>query len=614
MSVRAIRKLQGDNRVFRARIAFSAALMLMAAGGLVVRLVYLQIVGHEHYATLSQDNRVKISPLPPTRGIVYDRNGEVLADNLPSYSLELVPERIENLDDTLAELQELLGLSDEDVRRFRKLKAQHKTFESIPLKMRLDEEQIARFAVKQPFFPGVQINVRMIRTYPYGELTAHAVGYVSRISETDLKTLDPAVYSGTYHVGKSGIEKTYENLLHGKTGHQELETNVQGRSIGVLNTVPPVAGADLRLSLDIALQRAANDALGEYNGAVVAIEPATGRVLAFVSKPSFDPNPFVYGIPKQDYDRLQGASDRPLYNRALRGVYPPGSTVKPFEGLAGLEVGDLTADRRVSCPGYFQLPNSSHQYRDWRKGGHGAVDLKSAITQSCDVYFYKLALSLGIDKLSEFMGRFGFGKRTGIDIPGELPGVYPSKEWKKKRSKHPWFQGETVITGIGQGYVGTTPVQLARATAILANRGRMVTPRLLDATQGGTGAAESESRPPAGEDLAISQEHWDTVIEAMVDVVHSARGTAKGIAPGLDYHVAGKTGTAQVFTVAQGQKYRESEVSKEMRDHALFIAFAPAEQPRIAVAVIAEHGGHGGSVAAPVARAVMERYLSGGTP
>ncbi|QXP85245.1 penicillin-binding protein 2 [Methylococcus sp. ANG] len=611
MNIRAARRLQNDVRVFQARIAFSVVLLLLAVAALVARLVYLQVVGHEHYATLSQDNRVKIAPLPPTRGIVYDRNGEVLADNVPSYSLELVPERIDDLDATLAELQTLLGLSDEDVRRFRKLKGQHKSFESIPLKMRLDEEQIARFAVKQPFFPGVQIAVRMIRTYPYGELTAHAVGYVSRISEADLKTLDPSLYSGTYHIGKSGIEKAYETLLHGRTGHQELETNVQGRSIGVLNTVPPVPGADLRLSLDITLQRAAIDALGGYNGAVVAIEPATGRVLAFVSKPSFDPNPFVYGIPKADYDRLQASPDRPLYNRALRGVYPPGSTVKPFEGLAGLEVGDIPADRRVSCPGYFQLPNSSHQYRDWRKGGHGAVDLKSAITQSCDVYFYKLALSLGIDKLSEFMGRFGFGKRTGIDIPGELPGIYPSKEWKKKRSKYPWFPGETVITGIGQGYVGVTPVQLARATAVLANRGRVVVPRLLDAVQGGDGAA----LPEAGrEHLAIAPEHWDTVIQAMIDVVHSARGTAKSIAGGLSYHVAGKTGTAQVFSVGQGQKYRESEVKKEMRDHALFIAFAPAERPRIAVAVIAEHGGHGGSVAAPVARAVMERYLNGSAP
>jgi penicillin-binding protein 2 len=611
MSIRAARRLQNDVRVFQARIVFSVVLLLLAVAALVVRLVYLQIVGHEHYATLSQDNRVKIAPLPPTRGIVYDRNGEVLADNVPSYSLELVPERVDDLDATLAELQSLLGLSDEDVRRFRKLKGQHKSFESIPLKMRLDEQQIARFAVKQPFFPGVQIAVRMIRTYPYGELTAHAVGYVSRISEADLKTLDPSLYSGTYHIGKSGIEKTYETLLHGRTGHQELETNVQGRSIGVLNTVPPVPGADLRLSLDISLQRAAIEALGEYNGAVVAMEPATGRVLAFVSKPSFDPNPFVYGIPKEDYDRLQASPDRPLYNRALRGVYPPGSTVKPFEGLAGLEVGDLPADRRVSCPGYFQLPNSSHQYRDWRKGGHGAVDLKSAITQSCDVYFYKLALSLGIDKLSEFMGRFGFGKRTGIDIPGELPGVYPSKEWKKKRSKYPWFPGETVITGIGQGYVAVTPVQLARATAILANRGRVVVPRLLDVVQGGDGVAP----PEAGrEQLVIAPEHWDTVIQAMIDVVHSARGTAKSIAPGLSYHVAGKTGTAQVFSVGQGQKYRESEVKKEMRDHALFIAFAPAEHPRIAVAVLAEHGGHGGSVAAPVARAVMERYLNGSAP
>jgi penicillin-binding protein 2 len=603
-----------ESRVFLNRLAFSAVFVLLGTLGLVVRLIYLQIVGHEHYAALSKDNRVKIAPLPPTRGMIYDRNGEVVADNIPSYSLEIVPERVENLAETLARLQTLLDLSEEDLRRFWHLKEQRKSFESIPVKMQLSEEQIARFAVKQPYFPGVQINARMIRTYPYGELTAHVVGYVGRISEADLKRLDSSAYSGTYHVGKTGIEKTYESLLHGKTGYQEVETNVQGRSIGVLDTVEPVPGKDLQLSLDIGLQRVAFDALGEYNGAVVALEPATGRVLVFASKPSFDPNPFVSGIGKREYDALQNSPERPLYNRALRGVYPPGSTVKPFEGLAGLAVAGLDPARRVSCPGYFQLPNSAHQYRDWRKGGHGAVDLKSAITQSCDVYFYKLALSIGIDALSEFMGRFGFGQRTGIDLPDEKAGVYPSREWKRKHSKYPWFPGETVITGIGQGYVLITPVQLARAVAVLANRGRFVVPRLLDGKHAADTSADLVNPLLAGRDIDLPPEYWNTVIDAMIDVVHSGRGTAKGISAGLTYRIAGKTGTAQVFSVGQGQKYQESQVSKKMRDHALFIAFAPAEQPRIAVAVLVENGGHGGSVAAPVARAVIDRYLRGEAP
>jgi penicillin-binding protein 2 len=598
-----------ENRLFLNRIAASVMFILLATTGLVVRLIYLQVMGHEHYSTLSRDNQVKISPLAPSRGLIFDRNGEVLADNTATYSLEIIPEQVPDLETTLSELKKLLNLSDDDLNRFRIQKNQRKSFESVPLRLELTEEEIARFAVKMPYFPGVEIRTRFMRSYPYGHLTSHVVGYVARINESELQSLDPAQYRGTYHIGKSGIEKAYESVLHGKTGYEEYETNVQGRAIQVLNTTDPVAGADLYLSLDIRLQKTAYDALGEFNGSVAAIDPVTGKVLALVSKPGFDPNPFIHGISKQDYDSLQNAPDRPLYDRALRGVYPPGSTVKPFVSLAGLKILDISPARRVLCPGYYRLPNAEHKYRDWRKQGHGSVDLKSAIIQSCDVFFYDLAHHIGIDPLHDFMQLFGFGERTGIDLVGEKSGLFPSKEWKKKKRKQVWYPGETIIAGIGQGYVQVTPIQLARATAILANHGRNVEPRVVDTMKA---PYEIQSPfPKSGDEFVadLKPEHWRTVIDAMVDVVHSARGTAKGIAPGLSYTVAGKTGTAQVFTVRQDQEYKSLKITKTMRDHAWFIAFAPAEAPRIAIAVLAENGGHGGSVAAPIARAVMDQYL-----
>ncbi|QSA96136.1 penicillin-binding protein 2 [Methylococcus sp. EFPC2] len=599
-----------ENRLFLNRIVASVIFIVLATAGLVLRLVYLQVVGHEHYATLSRDNWVKIAPLPPTRGMIYDRNGEVLADNIPTYSLEIIPDRTSDLNATLAELKTLLNVSDEEIARFHALRHRRKTFESVPLRLQLSEEEIARFSVRMPHFPGVEVKARLLRTYPYGELTAHVVGYVGRISEAELQQLDPSVYSGTYHIGKNGVEKAYESVLHGKTGYEELETNVEGRSINVIGQNEPQSGADLHLSLDIKMQKIAYDALGDYNGAVVALDPATGQVLALVSKPSFDPNPFIQGIRRADYEALQASPDRPLYNRVLRGIYPPGSTVKPFMALAGLETGQIGAGGRIFCPGYFRLPGSSHKYRDWTKFGHGSVDMQSAITQSCDVYFYQLALQLGIDRMHDFMQRFGFGRETGVDLDGEKPGLYPSPEWKRKYRKQPWFAGETVIAGIGQGYVSVTPMQLARAVASLANQGRLVTPRLvakMDAPPG----VENPHPPVKGENLHISPNNWHTVVDAMTDVVHSQRGTAKLIAPGLAYRVAGKTGTAQVFSVRQDQDYKRMRVKDKLKDHAWFIAFAPAEAPRIAVVALAENGSHGGSVAAPIARKLMDYYLNG---
>lgn len=599
----------GNSRIFLNRILVCGILMIVATALLVARLIYLQIVGHEHYAMLSRDNQIKISPLAPTRGVIFDRNGEVLADNIPTYSLQIVPARTPDLTRTLAGLTELLGLSDEELQRFESSRRRRKGFESIPVRLQLTEEEIARFAVRMPQFPGVSLHSHMVRTYPYGPLTSHVVGYVGRISETDMETLDPAAYAGILHIGKSGLEKSYEQILRGKTGYEEIETDVTGRPLRTLGAVPSLSGADVVLSLDIQLQKIAYDAMGEYNGAVVAMEPGTGRVLVMASKPAFDPNPFVNGIRRVDYQALNTAPDRPLYDRALRGRYPPGSTIKPFIGLAGLETAELNPARREFCPGYFQLPGSGHRYRDWRKGGHGLVDLKYGITQSCDVYFYKLALRIGIDKLHDFMSEFGFGDKTGIDLEGETSGLFPSREWKERRRKQPWMGGETVITGIGQGYVQTSPLQLARAVAIMANRGLIVTPRLADTIRGGVAQEKPPGDLESSRILEASPEHWKIITDAMVDVVHSGRGTATRISYGLPFHIAGKTGTAQVFSVRQNQSYKSMKVDKKLRDHALFIAFAPAEKPQIAVAVVAENGGHGGSVAAPIARAVIARYL-----
>ncbi len=599
-----------ENKVFLNRIVVCVLFINIATLALVARLVYLQVVGHIHYSSLAQDNRVKISPLPPTRGMIIDRNGEVLANNFPTYSLELFLDQVQDVDTTLAELKKLLNLSDEELDRFNTLRRRHRGFEAIPLRIQLSEEEIALFSVRMPHFPGVEIQRRMLRTYPYGELTAHVVGYVGRISEAELQKLDSSVYSGTYHIGKSGVEKAYEAVLHGKTGYEEKETNVQGRSIAVLGQTEPQAGADLYLSLDIGLQKIAQDALKGYRGAVAAIEPATGQVLAMASNPSFDPNPFVQGISRAQFEVLQNSPDRPLYNRVLRGIYPPGSTVKPFMALAGLEYGQITPGKRVGCPGFFRLPGSDHRYRDWKQSGHGGVDLRLAITQSCDVYFYQLALHLGIDRMNQYLRKFGFGEKTGIDMDGEKAGIYPSSEWKFKTRKSAWFPGESLIAGIGQGFVQTTPLQMARATAILANKGRVIVPRVV-----GHMKAPPDTENPfpieKSETITIPPASWRAVVDAMVDVVHSARGTAKGIAGGLTYHIAGKTGTAQVFSVGQGQSYKSMRVKAQLKDHAWFIAFAPAEAPRIAIAVIVENGGHGGTIAAPIAKAVIQHYLKG---
>ncbi len=599
-----------ERRLFMNRTvaALLGAMLLLLV--LVGRLIQLQVLAHEHYATLSEDNRVKIEPLPPNRGLIFDRNGVLLAQNLPAFRLEVIPEQVPDLDATLAQLGERVALRPSDLERFEKLRKRMHPFEGVPLRLHLSDEEVARFAIDRHRFPGVEIQAGLTRHYPLGSRAAHAVGYVGRINEDDLQTLDTANYRGTTHTGKVGIEKTYEDLLHGTVGYQEVETNAQGRTLRVLRREPPVAGSDLYLTLDARLQSAVESALGDYNGAAVVIDPRDGAVLALVSLPSYDPNPFVKGIEYDEYQALQHDPDRPLFNRALRGQYPPGSTIKPFVGLAGLELGITHAHSRTYCPGYYQLPGKDRKYRDWKRGGHGMVDLTDAIAQSCDVYFYDLARSLGIDRLHDYLDQFGFGRLTGIDLVGELPGLLPSTEWKRRTRNEPWFPGETLIAGIGQGFDLATPLQLASATAALARYGEVQRPHLVQATRAPEShAIEAVFQPPPRRIPIVDRDHWDTTIRAMIEVVHGRRGTARRIGQGLDYHIAGKTGTAQVFGLAQEEEYEAEEIAEKLRDHALFIAFAPAERPEVAVAVVVENGGSGGAVAAPIARRILDAWF-----
>jgi len=596
-----------ESRLFLNRIIAAFILILLLTSGLIVRLVYLQIVGHEHYTTLAKDNSIKIEPLVPTRGIIYDRRGKVLADNTQSFSLELIPEQISDLNDTLKRLQKLLNISDEKIDQYQKQRKRQKRFVSTPLLISMTDEEIAKFAVVRPYFPGVDIQARLVRHYPYAELASHVIGYVGRINEAEMKSLPIAEYRGSTHVGKIGIENTYETELHGKTGYAEIETNVQARAINTVNSVPPVPGENLYLSLDIDLQKTAYDALDGFNGAVVAIDVKTGGVLVFASRPGFDPNPFVIGIANDAYQALQSSENQPLYNRALRGLYPPGSTIKPFIALAGLEYNAINAEHKLFCPGFYQLPNVSHHYRDWKKGGHGSVNMSEAITQSCDVYFYSLASMLGIDRMHNFLQHFGFGEKSGIDLVGEKQGLLPSREWKRNQRNQSWYPGETLITGIGQGYLQVTPIQLAKAVATLANKGKVVMPSLV---KNATPPSDPGMESPES-DIAIKSENINTIISAMVNVIHDPHGTAKGISKNITYQIAGKTGTAQVFNIKQDAKYNENEIDFKLRDHSLFISFAPADDPKIAVAVIVENGGHGGSVAAPIAGQVIKQYLEG---
>lgn len=600
-----------EARIFNWRIIIAVLFVFLLLLILALRLVKLQVLDHTHFITKSTDNRVRVEPIPPTRGLIYDRNGILLAQNLPAHSLEITPELVKDLDKTITELGEIIEISEGNIERFRRLRKQQRRFDSIPIRVNLTEEEIASFAVNRHRFPGVEVKAKLLRTYPLGKETAHVLGHVGRINQKELKDMDASNYLGTSHVGKNGIEKYYEKLLHGTVGSRRVEVNALGRTLRVLDSKAPKPGKNLYLSLDIKLQKEAIEAMGEENGAVVAIDPTDGSILAMVSNPSFDPNLFVNGISSKDYKSLQNSPDNPLFNRALRGRYPPGSTTKPLVGLAGLELKKTNKSREVFCRGFFQLPNSKHKYRDWKKSGHGYTNIRKAIVESCDVYFYDLANRLGIDNIHNYLSQFGFGQEPEVDISGAISGLLPSSKWKLRTKGEQWYTGETLIVGIGQGYFLATPLELASSTATLAARGKHHAPKILQAIQASEKEKPLAVLPAKKQPIPISNmSNWNHIIDAMTKVIDGPHGTAKVIRTDK-YKIAGKTGTAQVFSIKQDEIYDEEKIEKKLRDHALFISFAPAKNPKIAVAVIVENGGSGSSVAAPIAKRIMDLYLLG---
>ncbi|HEV8442553.1 MAG TPA: penicillin-binding protein 2 [Steroidobacteraceae bacterium] len=615
-----------EQRLFERRALAAAIIIVVLTLTLIGRLVVLQVMRYEYYAELSQGNRVRLEPLPAPRGLILDRNGTVLAENRPAFQLELVRERVPDVDATLKGLIDIGVLSADDLEETRRLARSRRSFESVPIRLRLTPEEIARFAEHRFDFPGVDIATRLTRFYPHGEHAVHAIGYVAAISESDVKRLDEedqlSKYAGTTLIGKLGIEASYEKELHGTDGSRQILVNAAGRSVQQRqsNLAPdlqenkPEAGVDVITSIDLPTQLVAEQGLIDHRGAVVAIDPNNGDVIALASMPGFDPNPFGRGLTKAEYAALADDIDVPLLNRALRGQYPSGSTIKPGLALAGLVYHDVDPNATKFCPGIWHLPGSSLAFREGRTGRHGAVDLRHAIAKSCDVYFYGLANDIGVDHIAEFLGPLGFGSLTGIDIGGEKPGLLPSKEWKRKTFKRPadqvWFPGETVNFGVGQGYFLVTPLQLAHYVSIIANRGTSYKPRLVSGVRDpATGEVKRFPAAKIEEIKNVSAEQWQIVTEGMAGTLRY--GTAAAFAgKNMTYTIAGKTGTAQVFTVARSQSLdNQKTVSDRLRDHSWFIAFAPAEHPRIAVAVIVENGGFGASIASPIARNVMDTYL-----
>jgi len=608
-----------EQRLFDQRSLLCAAGVGVATLALIVRLFVLQVAHHDYYSELSQGNRVRNEPIPAARGLLLDRHGELIAGNHPAYQLELVPEEVPDLDKTLAILVELKLIRAADVDAIERTVDSSRSFDSVPILLRMSDEDVARFAVRRFEFPGLDIKTRQTRWYPNGQLAVHALGYVGAISEEDQKHIDRAAYAGTFMIGKLGVESAYERQLHGTNGFREVLVNAQGRSVerqgGLgpeLRTKAPAAGEDLLLSIDLNVQRVAEAALAGHRGAVVALNPNNGDVIAMVSLPGFDPTLFGRGITAEEYTALQGDIDAPLFNRAVRGTYPPGSTVKPVLALAGLTYHVVNPEARHYCAGAFYLPGSAHVFHEYHNEKHGYVDLDDAIARSCDIYFYGLADILGVDRISTFMAPFGFGKVTGIDIGGEKPGILPSREWKAKAFARPadqmWFPGETVNFGIGQGYLTVTPLQLAHYASIIATRGKIWQPRLVagvrDPRDGQIHAVEPVL---TGEVTGVAAEDWDRVVHGMIGATQ--RGTAAAIGAHAPYTFAGKTGTAQVFSVAPNEKYNASAIAERLRDHSWFIAFAPADEPRIALAVLQENGGAGAHAAAPIARKVLDAYL-----
>lgn len=602
---------------FKLRLIVLGGIVFIGFAILIIRFYFLQISAYDHYHTLAENNRISVIPVAPTRGIITDRNGKTIAHNFFVYALEITPAQVDDLDKTIAEISKLVEISKHDIKRFNKLKNRNHAFKSVPIRTHLNEVEAAKFAANRFRFPGVEIKSRLFRHYPNGKLGVHIAGYIGRINDKDITKLKKegvlSNYKGSDHIGKSGIEQFYEKKLHGKTGFQQVEINADGKAVRVLSSTAPVSGNNLTLSVDLKLQEIAEKAFGERRGALVAIQPKTGEVLALVSMPTFDPNLFVGGIDTHNWRLLNESADKPMINRPLRGVYPPGSTFKPFVALAGLEAGKRMPPFHIKDAGYFILPNSTHRYRDWKVGGHGFVDIKRAITISCDTFFYGLAIELGIEKLSTFVRHFGFGEKTGIDIKGENGGLMPRPEWKMRRYKKPWYKGETVIVGIGQGYTLTTPMQLAYATAVLANRGTAMKPHLVTAVTDVKTGQTTPVKPILTEQIALTESNLEIVKEAMIDVTLPG-GTASRVGRNAGYSIAAKTGTAQVIGIKQNEKYDEKNIAERHRDHALFIAYAPADNPQIAIAAIVENGGHGGSAAGPIARQLMDYHLLGKLP
>lgn len=615
------RRLKDENnekRIFAFRSIIASIFILFLTSVLLFRLHDLQIINHQHFQTLSDKNRMQLQSLSPNRGLILDRNGVILADNQPVFSVSIIPEYVSDIDQTIESISKLIDITESQIERFRKrFKRVRRPYQAIPLKSKLTEQEIAMIEVRRHELQGVEVQAELARYYPLNGSTAHSLGYVGRISEKDLSQVDEQNYSATNYIGKLGLERFYEDELHGQVGFQTVETNASNRVLRVLDKHNPIPGNDLVLYMDAALQNKAESLLKGRRGAIVAIEPATGGLLAVVSTPSFDPNAFVTGIDYKSYGELRDSLDLPLFNRALRGQYPPGSTIKPIVALAGLESKSTTKDYVIWDNGWYQLENDERIYRDWKRQGHGRVNLADAIIESCDTYFYELGFNMGIDTMSRYFSYFGFGDNASIDISEARDGILPSREWKRAMKGRAWYPGDSLNFSIGQGYFLATPLQLASATAMLANRGKWVAPRFLKTMLSPEGDVLEN---PVKRDVKVEAfkpekvENMDFVIQAMVDVMHGTKGTARSSGRNSVYKMAGKTGTAQVVGIKQGEKYDAEALIERHRDHALFVGFAPVQNPQIAVAVIVENGGGGGSTAAPVARAVFDEWILNRAP
>lgn len=611
ISDRRLKDPNREKRIFAFRTIIALLFVLGLSLALVLRLYDLQVVNNEHFQVLSDKNRMQLQSITPNRGLIYDRNGVLLAENRPVFSVAIVPESTPDIDEALLKIDAVVTLSESQVERFRtQLKRARRPYQPVTVKSKLSEEEIARIEVRRHELPGVEIIAELARYYPLGEATAHSLGYVGRINERELTKVDEKNYSATNYIGKLGVERFYESLLHGTVGFQTVETNASNRVLRTLDRIDPVPGKDLVLHLDARLQQRAIELLDGRRGAVVAMEPETGGVLALVSTPSFDPNLFVTGIDVKSYAALRDSLDLPLFNRAIKGQYPPGSTIKPMIGLGGLDMGATTIDYSIMDYGWYQLKNDERIYRDWKREGHGRVDLKAAIAESCDTYFYELAFNMGVDGMSKYLGKFGFGENMTLDIPEARSGILPTRDWKRALRGVPWFPGDSLNMGIGQGFMLATPLQLATATSVFALNGKWKPPVMLKEVLEEDLFSDVPRRDVEIPVLEIkSDTHWEFSHEAMEEVMHGRKGTARASGRNAAYRMAGKTGTAQVVGIAQGEKYDAEALAERHRDHALFVGYAPAENPEIVVAVIVENGGGGSTSAAPVARQLFDAWL-----